>query len=250
MNAYFDNNIYVYIEEGITTLKKIQEKIGVNFDVIYYSSAHVQETLERKAETEELRKERISNRLRIIQQVTQNNYLNEGLDDILKKSLENPFDVLETITEVSFGQTSMKSLVNMVEEDKKQESRNSLSLDPMHLNNFDASNIILEIDKKLRLTGQDFTFHKLIDLSIEQSKGVYNSYNKTVIAFELLDVFGFHKDKFTEKSNYARLWDSIHTYFASYCDYFITNDKNTRQKASVIYNLNNIGTKIVSLNLD
>lgn len=250
MNAYFDNNIFVYIEEGIISLDQIQEKIGINFDVIYYSSAHVQETLERKAETEALRKERISNRLRIIQQITQNNYLNEGLDDVLKKSLESPFDVLETITEISFGQTSMKNLVNMVEEDKKQESRNSLSLDPVHLNNFDASNVVIEIDKKLKLTGQDFTFQKLIDLSIEQSKGAHNRYNKTTIAFELLDVFGFHKDKFTEKSNYARLWDSIHTYYASYCDYFISNDKNTRQKASVIYSLNNIPTKIVSLNLD
>lgn len=249
MNAYLDNNIYVYIEEGIISLNEIQEKLGINFDVIYYSSAHVQETLERKAETVELRKERIDNRLRIIQQITENNYLNEGLDDILKKSIESPFDVLETITEVSFGQSSMKDLVNMVEEDKKQESRNLLSLDPIHLNNFDASSIITEIDKKLKLTGQDFTFDKLIDLSIEQSKGVNNRYNRTTIAFELLDVFGFYKDKFTEKSNYARLWDSIHTYYASYCDYFITNDKNTRQKASVVYHLNNINTKILPLNL-
>lgn len=250
MNAYFDNNIYAYIEEGIISLDRIQEKIGVNFDVIYYSSAHVQEALERTAETLELRKERISNRLQIIQQISQNNYLNEDVDHVLRKSIETPFDVLERITEVSYTQISMKNLVNIVGEEERQKSRNSLSLDPLYLNNFDASNIIAEIDKKLKLVGHDFTFHKFIDLSIEQSKGLYNSYNKTVIAFELLDLFGFYKDKFTEKSNYARLWDAIHTYYASYCDYFITNDKNTRQKASVIYNLNNTQTKVLALNLD
>lgn len=250
MDAYFDNNIYVYIEEGLITLDQIQEKLGLKFDTIYYSNAHVQETLERKAETVQIRNERIENRLQIIQQITQNNYLNEGLDDILIKSIESPFDVLETISEVSFAQNNMKHLVNMIKEDKKQESRNLLSLNPVHLNNFNATNIINEIDEKLKLSEQDFTFNKLIDQSIVQSNRVNNLYNRTVVAFELLDFFGYYKDKFTLKSNYARLWDSIHTYYASYCDFFITNDKNTSQKASVVYNLNAIKTQILALNIN
>lgn len=240
MTAYFDNNIYIYIEEGKTSIDKIQENIGAKFDAIFYSNAHVQETLERRAETEELRKERIESRLQIIQDTTKNNYLIEGLDDILIKRIESPFSVLKTITEVPNLQAEMKSLVNKVDEDQRKKARSSLSL-PIHINDFAPAIIVSEINKKL---GQDLSFNKLIDLAIEQSKSVNNNYNNYTVGFELLDLFGFHKDKFTEKSNYARVWDGIHTYYASFCDYFITHDKNTRQKASVIYHINKVQTKI------
>lgn len=64
--------------------------------------------------------------------------------------------------------------------------------------------------------------------------------------FELLDLLGYWKDKETERSNQARLWDSQHAYFASYCDYFISNDKRTRYKAEVVYDIFNVDTKIIS----
>ena len=63
---------------------------------------------------------------------------------------------------------------------------------------------------------------------------------------ELLDLFGYWKDKETENSNYARLWDSIHTYFSSNCDFFISDDKQTRMKARVVFELFNIKTIVLS----
>jgi hypothetical protein len=32
-------------------------------------------------------------------------------------------------------------------------------------------------------------------------------------------------------------WDSNHVFHASYCDYFISDDKRTRAKAKVVYNI-------------
>lgn len=63
--------------------------------------------------------------------------------------------------------------------------------------------------------------------------------------FELLDLFGYWKDKYKPKSNYARAWDSIHVFYGAHCDLFISNDKNTRMKAKVVYDIYNIKTKII-----
>jgi hypothetical protein len=59
-------------------------------------------------------------------------------------------------------------------------------------------------------------------------------------------MFGYWKDKANEKSNYARLWDSSHAFFAAFCDYFISDDKRTRNKARVVYNIYEISTKVIS----
>ncbi len=66
------------------------------------------------------------------------------------------------------------------------------------------------------------------------------------VIFELLDLFGYWKDKSNKKSNYARFWDSSHTSFASNCDYFISEDKRIRNKAKVVYEIYDIKTKVLS----
>ena len=70
--------------------------------------------------------------------------------------------------------------------------------------------------------------------------------NRIAGVFELLDMLGYWKDKEKENSNYARLWDAQHTFFASYCDYFVTDDKRTSYKAKVAYNIYKKRTKVIS----
>ncbi len=71
-------------------------------------------------------------------------------------------------------------------------------------------------------------------------------HNKFGGVFELLDLIGYWKDKYNEKSNYARLWDSNHAYFSSFCDYFISDDKRTRNKANVAFHIFDIKTQAIS----
>lgn len=59
-------------------------------------------------------------------------------------------------------------------------------------------------------------------------------------------MIGYGKEKFNEKSNYSRLWDSSHTHFSSSCDCFISNDKRTRNKAKVVFETYGIKRMIVS----
>ena len=64
--------------------------------------------------------------------------------------------------------------------------------------------------------------------------------------FNILDAIGFWQDKINKGSTMNRSFDANHTYFATLCDYFVTNDRNTRIKANVTYKLYGFKTKAVS----
>lgn len=64
--------------------------------------------------------------------------------------------------------------------------------------------------------------------------------------FNAMDMLGFWQDKRTARSNLARSYDANHAYFASACDYFVTNDQRTRNKANVLYYYYGMKTKAVS----
>ena len=63
--------------------------------------------------------------------------------------------------------------------------------------------------------------------------------------FNAMDMLGFWQDKRTERSNMARSYDTNHAYFASACDYFITNDRRTCNKANVLYYYYGMKTKAI-----
>lgn len=120
--------------------------------------------------------------------------------------------------------------------------------------------ILKRLDTIRMITKNMYLFHKLpsnnVRLLNENPIGIYNTitesidvitlhpdgksfglHNRIAGIFELLDMFDYGTDQYTYKSNVARLWDSNHCYFASFCDDFISNDKRTRNKAKVVYNL-------------
>ena len=93
-----------------------------------------------------------------------------------------------------------------------------------------------------------FSFVEIIEKAVEmhpdgKSFGIHNRFAGV---FELLDMIGYWKDKYNSKSNYARLWDSNHAYYSSFCDYFISDNKKTRNKTNVVFYTYGVKTKILS----
>lgn len=74
----------------------------------------------------------------------------------------------------------------------------------------------------------------------------FKLYEDILNIVEILDLVGYWKDKYSTKSNYARAMDGMHIFFSTYCDYFISNDVRTRNKAKVIFEHFNIQTKVIS----
>lgn len=248
MRAYLDNNIFVYLENGTIQLKELIDKIDPRIDKIFYSSAHIQEADEITGTTEEERNERMGRRIKTIEKTTQSNYLYQDLKNNVFYQIQNPAVVLDTIREVPFANSAMKALANLITEDQRALARNSIGLDTAKLNNYSPTEVIDHLNEKLVNWGQGHSFLEIIELGISfHPQGhTFGLSNRIAAIFELLDMLGYWKDKANEKSNYARLWDSSHTFFAAFCDYFISDDKRARNKARVVYGIYDIGTKVLS----
>lgn len=248
MTAYLDNNILIYIENGSLTVSDLKVSINPDLTDYFYSSAHIQETEEIKGETDLIRNERIEKRLMTIESITNSKYLYHNLDDGKVHLLnEKPSSVLDTIRDVSFANAMMKGLTNMIGNSEREKFRLQLGLDPKRLNNYGTDEIVEHLNLKLKDWG-DMSIIDLVEKGVEmhpQGKefGLNNRFGGI---FELLDLLGYWTDKYNDKSNYARLWDSNHAYFASCCDYFVSDDKRTRNKAKVVYKIYGINTIVVS----
>ncbi len=60
------------------------------------------------------------------------------------------------------------------------------------------------------------------------------------IYYILLDFFGYYRDRVFNNL----VQDSHHAYYGAHCDYFITEDDNTYQKAKILYQHFHINTKV------
>ena len=243
MTAYLDNNIIIDIEQENLSLEQISKIIST--DKYFYSAAHLQEANEITGKNKDVL---LNKRFDTLSSITKNNYLYHELKTnqivILK---EKPRGVFKTITEIPFAQNSMKSLINMLSEEQKKTFRHELGISPIELNNYTPKQVIEQVNKETTIFG-GYSIVTLIEKAIElhpdgESFGLHN---KIAGVLELLDLIGYWKDKYNDKSNYARLWDSNHTYFSSFCDYFISDDKRTRNKAKVAFLLYGINTKVIS----
>lgn len=100
------------------------------------------------------------------------------------------------------------------------------------------------ISKNLQKSSLKKTFDEFVEdtvKSINNGKELSN-YERLVNSFLTLDFCGYYKD-----SRFKNLLqDACHVYYGAYCDYFITDDNNTYQKAKVLYEYFNIKTRVCS----
>jgi len=250
MTAYLDNNIFIDIESESYSLSDLLSKIDNEISKIFYSASHLQEANEITGSNSIERINRLNRRFETITKITNNNYLFHELpSNKVYELIEEPSVVFDTINDVPFAQNAMKGMISIVSEEQKESFRNQLDIDLRKINNYSPSEVIQQVNMKSDLLG-GYSFLGLIEKAIElhpQGKE-FGLHNRIAGIFEFLDMFGYWKDKYNDKSNYARLWDSSHTYFSSFCDYFISNDKRTRNKAKVVFEIYEIDTKIISSN--
>ena len=248
--AYLDNNILVDIEQNSLSIKNLLENVNQNLSDFFYSASHLQEANEMTAETKDELNNRLIKRFQTISSVTNNNYLFQELpSNKVHKLKEEPSVVYNTINDVPFARNMIKGMMSTVSEEQKAEFRKQLNIDPIRINNYSPKEVIEQINSKSDSMG-GFSLVGMIEKAIEfhpQGKEM-GLHNRFAGIFEMLDMIGYWEDKFNEKSNYARLWDSSHSHFSSYCDYFICNDKRTRNKAKVVFEIYGIKTVILDSN--
>lgn len=249
MTVYLDNNIIVSIENGEYTLHQIKALLPETKTRFFYSSAHIFEVESFQGNSIISKEDLLAKRFETVRTIFKNNYLYLELNgNKLTHIIEDPQEVYDTITLVPFGIVAMKGFMNMFSKEQKEEIRQQLGIEIQKINNYSATEVIDHLNTKLTNWGTNHSFLEMIEHSIKlyPDGKKFGLHNRIMAVFELLDMFGYWKDKETETSNYARLWDADHSFFASYCDYFISDDKRTRNKASVVYSIYNKKTEILS----
>lgn len=85
--------------------------------------------------------------------------------------------------------------------------------------------------------------------SVMKQMGFKNPENIIVytVAYILLDMIGLSPEKRGKVEFRNMHIDSIHSYYASYCDCFVSNDKGVREKSGYLYNEFNMDTHICNL---
>lgn len=231
MKIYFDNNIIISIEEGEIDFLSVKGKYARDYFV--YSYAHIQELLEAEKDKDDL----IKKRLKTISLITENLYTFPDTYSINFKT-ENPQKVINLYNEIILVTTLFRNAAKNFNVDREK-IIDFFEIDIKRINNYKPEELIKSIDEVIR--------KKLfIDLKnfIDMSGNTYRDNVNTI--FNFLDVIGFWKDKKNKKSNLARTYDAAHTFFASACDIFVSNDERARNKAKVVYSLYNLSTKILS----
>ncbi len=250
MRIYLDSNIIIAIENGYYTLKDVLRNIDVEDDgkiEILYSMSHIYEAENILGDTETVRNERINQRLKTIQELTKNKYIYRKLpnNEVIIVD-ETPFNMYETITGVMDTRPIFNSMMSVVSEEQKAEFRKSLGIDIREINNYTSENVVAHLNTKVASMGMTLVEMVEYGVNLHPDGKSFSLHNRFAGIFELLDMLGYWTDKPTPKSNVARLWDANHAYFASFCDYFISNDKRTRNKAKVVYSIYDVSTNVLS----
>ncbi len=247
--VYLDSNVLVSIEQQEFSIQKIYHNICSDITIFPFSSAHIQETDNITDESPIIRQRRIDERFSLINEICKNNYLDQDISSktIMLKEAE-PAEILENIRQVPFAKPAIQNLVNQFPEETKANLRIQVGIDPIRINNYSTTEIIEHFTQKLNIAGFDGSILDLIELGVSHHPDgkSFGLYHRITGVFELLDMFGYWKDRYTERSNVARFWDSSHAYFASFCDYFVSDDRRTRNKVKVAYSLYGISTIVVS----
>lgn len=107
----------------------------------------------------------------------------------------------------------------------------------------------LDFNEMLKDTTIQKTFIDFIKDNIHfKDKDNIPFYDFYQCAYSMLDALGIDKDKITPKNTFTNLHiDGMHSYFAQYCDYFVTDDNTTTRKSTALYQLFNIETAVVSV---
>jgi hypothetical protein len=246
VRAYLDFNIIVSLQKGKITLDELR-KIDNNITDFPFSASHIQEVDNISHSDNETRDNYIDLHLQTIASISKNLYLYQKISNEVLLLNETPTEILNTIREVPFAKQAMQSFVNFVTPDQKSEFRKLLGINSQELNNYSPKDVVNQLNTVMTTLGTDNTFLGIIEnaIQINLQGHTFGLSERFAAIYGILDLFGYWKDKQTNTSDYARLWDSNHAFFASHCNYFISDDLRNRYKAKVIYNIYDIDTKVV-----
>lgn len=226
MKAYLDNNILIDYEKDSSILFS-----GVN--VCYRCSyIHFVELMESTRNFEERKEQRFST----IESLTGNIFMTNTDNNVVAEEINTCSRYYETLHSplLRMFQHRMKERASKWLVGKDPDTLiKDFGIDKKRINNYSAEELIKEHG--------DFIHYYVTASDDGNRMASFMSF------FNVLDLLGFWRDKVKEGSMLNRTYDAQHAYFATGCDYFVTNDHRTCMKANVLYQYYGYKTKALSL---
>lgn len=224
MLIYIDNNILIDYEKGSKQLP-----VASNTEYVY-SYVHLQELQELCDRLSTMK----DKRFKTIERLTSCRYVSKDDDERFTFYFAKPSNIFST-----FNNPFLQFLSHRIHEatdswsmDKNPKClMNRLNIEKKVINNYSPERLVKEYGRLIRL---------YIKRTCENQQEEFSS------LFNILDALGFWQDKVKDGSSMNRMYDANHAYYASACDYFVTDDRNTRNKANVAYRVMKLKTKAVS----
>lgn len=223
MLIYIDNNILIDYEDG-----KID--LPLNDEIIYvYSYVHLQELQESK--DLEIRKYK---RFQTIEKLTSNRYVCHNNNNQLGFYEARPIDIFAAFDNPLAKMVSChihESMSHRKDDEISKCLMQKLNIEKKEINNYTPEKLFEKYGKIIKLYIENTCMYR---------QEVFQS------LFNILDDLGFWQDKLKKGSTMNRSYDANHAYFATSCDYFVTEDKKAMVKANVAYRL--YGYKTIAVN--
>ena len=229
MKIYLDNNIFVYIENDIISLKSFTEK---KYCCYYYSETHIEELfngLEKHPELKDIR-------LKTIGEICSDNYIVPDTP-FTGMGIEQryPVSAFEKECNLIWIHKRLYDFTKTMNIDHDVFLKD-LELNKLEINNYTPSDILCILEKKMRNKWGYGLDTYLYMQGVGSGRAMFSS------LFNLLDFVSYWPDK----SHTARLYDSSHAYFAQLCDVLVTDDKRMTHKTKAVYKYLGITTKVLN----
>jgi hypothetical protein len=170
----------------------------------------------------------------------------KSLIDIFMPSLKQGFSIQDLLAESVMLVQKMENRKTFCLELREKIKKTDWAVES-NSGNWDTSLVINNIDTGLLKKKNAQSFRTILNNALAINSKQIDNFQYFKTAYLLLDMLGYKSDRFQkENSSFKNTFtDSEHSYFSTYCDYFVVDDKNLRAKSSVLLNEFNLNTKIL-----
>lgn len=226
MRAYLDNNILIDYERDASILY-----VGEN--VCYRCSyIHLVELMESTRNIDERKEQRFST----IESLTGNIFMVNTDNNVVAEEINTCsryYDTLNTPVSRMIRLLANEQSRHWLEGKDPDTLINYFDIDKKRINNYTAEEMIEEHG--------DFIKYYVSESDDGNRMSSFMSF------FNVLDMLGFWQDKAKDGTMLNRTYDAQHAYFATGCDFFVSNDHRTCMKANILYQYYGYKTKAFSL---
>ncbi len=249
MKAYLDYNVFISIEKGEFPLDSMVEKIDKRISEFPFSSAHIQEVADFAGESEQQRQTYTAKRLETIRRTSNCLYLYQGRANNTCWLTEEPSTVLETVRRVpAYAKPAIEAFADMMPNGQKEQIRSRWGTAGNEFKGLGPREAVRRIDSLLKKHEGADNILQFVEKagSLQPADGQFGQVHYIAAVVLLLDMVGYWNVPAIADSDHARPLDPEHIHFGSFCDYLVSDDRLFRHKARTVYEVLEIGTRVVS----